>query len=134
MTERQANLLRKAHRALRVPKDLMKLGHLEDAASRAYYSMFYVAEAFLDGEGLHFSTHSAVISEFGRLFAKTGRLPSDFHLFLKEAQHDRLGADYAELCTLTREETQEHLEHAENFLKLADNLIGPLESPDQEHR
>jgi hypothetical protein len=36
--------------------------------------MFYLAEAFLDGEGLAFSSHSAVIGEFGRIFAKSGRM------------------------------------------------------------
>jgi uncharacterized protein (UPF0332 family) len=40
--------------------------------------MFYLAEAFLDGEGLAFSSHSAVIGEFGRIFAKSGRIPSKF--------------------------------------------------------
>jgi uncharacterized protein (UPF0332 family) len=41
--------------------------------------MFYVAEAFLEGEGLSFSSHSAVISAFGQYFARTGRIPTDFH-------------------------------------------------------
>jgi uncharacterized protein (UPF0332 family) len=33
--------------------------------------MFYVAQAFLAGEGLSFSKHSAVIAAFGQHFAKT---------------------------------------------------------------
>lgn len=41
--------------------------------------MLYIAEAFLLEKGLTFSKHSAVISAFGKHFAKTGELPKDFH-------------------------------------------------------
>ena len=41
--------------------------------------MFYVAEAFLLNEGLTFSSHAAVISAFGRDFARTGRALLEFH-------------------------------------------------------
>ena len=37
--------------------------------------MFYMAQALLEGEGLAFSKHSAVIAALGRYFVKTGRLP-----------------------------------------------------------
>ena len=52
------------------------------AESRAYYAMFYIVEAFLEGEGMSFSKHSAVISAFGREFARTNRVPVEFHRFL----------------------------------------------------
>ena len=35
------------------------------AASRAYYAMFYAAEALLQSRGLAFSKHSAVHAAFG---------------------------------------------------------------------
>src|ERR1019366_3335786 len=54
---------------------LLAQGFAEDAVSRAYYTMFYLAEAFLDGEGLAFTSHAA----FGRIFAKSGRIPAEFH-------------------------------------------------------
>jgi uncharacterized protein (UPF0332 family) len=38
--------------------------------------MFYIAEAFLEGKGLSFSKHSAVIAAFGREFAKTQLVPT----------------------------------------------------------
>ena len=127
MNERQRNRLVKARLRLAAAKSLLAQGYPEDAASRAYYVMFYVAEAFLEGEGLSFSSHSAVVGEFGRLFAKTGRVPAEFHRFVKEAQEDRWGGDYADLFTLSAEEAAEHVERAERFLKLAEEQIG---SPD----
>jgi uncharacterized protein (UPF0332 family) len=91
--------------------------------SRAYYTMFYLAEAFLDGEGLAFSSHSAVIGEFGRIFAKSGRIPSEFHRYLIEASEERLGGDYEEVYVLSEEEASKHLDRAEKFLRLAEELM-----------
>ena len=43
----------------------------EIAAGRAYYAMFYIAEALLNEKGLKFNKHSAVHAAFGEHFAKT---------------------------------------------------------------
>lgn len=43
--------------------------------SRAYYAMFYLAQAFRLEKQLEFSSHAGVISAFGREFGKTGRIP-----------------------------------------------------------
>jgi uncharacterized protein (UPF0332 family) len=77
----QIALLRKAQDSLQAAKLLLD-NHLYDiSASRAYYTMFYVAEAFLLGDGLAFSSHAAVISALGRDFARTGRMV-EFHRYL----------------------------------------------------
>jgi len=55
--------------------------------------MFYVAEAFLEGQGLSFSKHSAVISAFGREFVKLGKVPADYHQWLIKAQELRNTGD-----------------------------------------
>lgn len=65
MTPAQAALLQQASDSLAAARALLDLGYAGFAASRAYYAMFYIAEAFLEGEGLSFSKHSAVISAFG---------------------------------------------------------------------
>ena len=70
MTPDQAALLRKAHSSLQAAKLLAGEKHFDFAVSRAYYTMFYVAEAFLLGQGLSFSKHSAVLAAFGERLAK----------------------------------------------------------------
>jgi uncharacterized protein (UPF0332 family) len=55
------------------------------SASRAYYSMFYIAQAFLLGEELSYSSHAGVIAAFGQQFSRTGRLPPQYHRFLIDA-------------------------------------------------
>ncbi len=85
--------------------------------------MFYIAEAFLLGEGLSFSKHSAVIAAFGQHFVKTGRVPQEFHRYLIEGEDSRNVGDYDISHGLSKEEAVKQLEHAENFLELAKRLI-----------
>jgi uncharacterized protein (UPF0332 family) len=67
MIPEQRDLLIQARDSLEAAKLLTQGGHHGFAASRAYYTMFYVAEAFLIGEGLSFSKHFAVHAAFGPL-------------------------------------------------------------------
>ena len=54
MMPEQADLLRQAHDSLAAAKILDAQGYHGFAASRAYYTMFYITEAFLLGQGLAF--------------------------------------------------------------------------------
>jgi uncharacterized protein (UPF0332 family) len=105
-------------------KLLLSAGYAGFSASRTYYAMFYLAKAFLAGEGLSFSKHSAVISAFGHQFAKTGKVPAEFHRFLMEAQDLRFSGDYEEGDVVKAGEAQEQIEHAERFLEMARQRIG----------
>jgi uncharacterized protein (UPF0332 family) len=77
-------LLEKARRSQKVAAKLFKDGDVDFAASRAYYALFYTGEALLLSRDLSFSSHSAVIANFGKEFAKTGTLNSKFHNYLME--------------------------------------------------
>ena len=126
MTEDQLELLLKARQSLSAARLLLDNGFPDYATSRAYYTMFYIASAFLEGEGMSFSSHAAVISAFGREFARTGRVPVEFHLFLIRAQDLRNAGDYGQLNAVTAKQANEQITHAEQFLELAQNLIGTL--------
>ena len=54
------------------------------AASRAYYEMFYNAEALLLQRGLAYSSHSAVIAAFGKEFARTKEFYQAAEAYLKK--------------------------------------------------
>ena len=94
MTHEQQLLLQKSQENILAAKLLSEKGLYDIAVSRAYYSMFYLAEAFLIGENLSFSKHAGVISKFGEIFARTGRVPTEFHRYLIQAQQSRTFADY----------------------------------------
>ena len=59
MTTQQRGLLTKALRSLAAARRLAVDRDLDFAMSRAYYAMFYTAQAFLFGRGLRFSLLSS---------------------------------------------------------------------------
>lgn len=124
MTPAQADLLARARRSVTAARANLDLSYTEIAASRAYYAMFYCASALLAGEGLSFSSHSAVIAAFGRQFARTGRIPRDLHRALVQAQEVRLGADYLVGRSVPGEEAVEQIRRAERFLAVTEELLG----------
>jgi len=76
-------------------KALLGMNPLRIAISRCYYAMFYLAKAFLVSENLdHYTKHSAVKSAFGQYFANTGKVPKQFHHYLRDNEKDRLISDY----------------------------------------
>lgn len=122
MNEVQKRLIQKAEKSLSAAKDLKKMRHIDFAISRAYYSMFYVASAFLESQELVFSKHSAVISAFGKYFAKTGIVESKYHRYLIDAQRARSQADYDINTEFSEQEVNDYLQQAEEFISLAKSL------------
>jgi len=123
LTDAQSGLLRKAHRSLQSARLLLTDGDYDGAVSRAYYAMYYVAEALLLGKGMTFSKHSAVISAFGKEFAKPGTIPGEYHRYLIDAQEARNTGDYQVLSHLTEDETVQHITHTEHFLEMGEKLL-----------
>lgn len=132
MTADERDLLEDARESLAAARLLLTGGHPRYAASRAYYAMFYVAEAFLEREGLAFSKHSEVIGAFGRYFTRPGVLPVEMHRFLIDAFKTRSKADYGPRGAVTAEKATEVIEQAERFVKVAEEHFGPLPPPNQE--
>lgn len=94
-------------------------GHSSFAASRAYYAMFYLAQAFLLDKGLAFSSHKATIAAFGREVARKGEVPLEFHRFLIDAQSRRLTGDYDLEPDLSVQDVLLDIERAGQLLRLA---------------
>jgi uncharacterized protein (UPF0332 family) len=126
LTEDQRELLEKARSSLAAATWPLEGAYPDFAASRAYYVMFYVAQALLEGEGLAFSKHSAVIAAFGQQFARTGKVPDEFHRFLLTAQDLRHSGDYGPPHAVTLDQAHEQIARADAFLSLAERLIGSL--------
>lgn len=119
MTPEQQALLDKAQRSLQAAQSLCHQQFYDFAVSRAYYTMFYVAEALLDAQGLSFSSHAAVISAFGQYLARPGIVPIDLHRQLIDAQTLRSQADYDLNPIFSLQDTQTLLSQAANFLAIA---------------
>jgi uncharacterized protein (UPF0332 family) len=123
LTARGKALLDKGRRSLGVARQLLDGGHSDFASSRAYYAMFYAAEALLLEKGLAFSKHSALISAFGRHFAKTGAVPAELHRYLLDAEDLRIIGDYDTEFGASAEQVRRTLERAEEFLRIAGEIL-----------
>ena len=119
MTPEQQALLNQAQRSIAAAQSLVQQGFYDFAVSRAYYAMFYVAEALLDQEGLTFSSHAAVISAFGQHLARTGKVPVEFHRQLIDAQAQRTRADYDPQSGLSQFDAEIILSQAQALLATA---------------
>jgi len=108
--------LDKAHQSLQAAANLKRDGFIDFAVSPAYYAMFYTAEALLLDQGLSFSSHAAVISAFGKLFVKTGRLDPRFHRYLLSAQDTRNVGDYGIDPGVALVQVEEMMLQAESLL------------------
>jgi uncharacterized protein (UPF0332 family) len=129
MKPEQGGLLRKAEDSLNAAKLMQQNGYYDFAASRAYYTMFYLAEAMLLEYGLAFPKHSAVIAAFGERFTKAGLVPAELHRYLRDGQDSRNVGDYHFGSTLTRDEAALQITHAERFLEVGRELLGPIPPP-----
>lgn len=109
-------LLSKARESESAAKLLASEGFFNFAASRAYYAMFYAAEAILLHRDLTFSSHSAVIAAFGREFAKAQVLPALHHRRLMDAFNMRNVGDYDVRPNFTAGEVEELLSWAHEFI------------------
>lgn len=125
MTPEQAALVAKAQQSVDAAKVLDQQGFHDFAASRAYYAMFYVAEALLLDLGIARSKHAGVIAAFGQHLVKPGRVPAEYHRFLLDARNLRDAGDYSITSTVTQAQAAEQIDHAERFIDLASRTLAP---------
>ena len=115
MNKERDNLIIKAEQSLKASLLLLEGGYPDFAIARAYYTMFYLASAFLADQNMSFSKHSAVISAFGREFAKTNLIPRKYHEYLKKAQDLRHLGDYGEINIIDVSQAELEIEKAKEF-------------------
>jgi uncharacterized protein (UPF0332 family) len=122
MTLEVSELLTKSRRSLGAARRLYADGDFDFAVSRAYYAMFYLAEALLLQRGLAFSRHGGVIAALQRQFVSGGQLAQGHHAALQRAFDNRNIADY-DVDPVTQEIASGTLADAEAFLRAAEPLL-----------
>jgi len=118
-------LLVKADRALRAAELLLRDGAPDFAAGRAYYAMFYAAEAALTEKNLQFRKHSGVHAAFGEHLAKPGLLDPKFHRWLLNAFDKRILGDYSYEMDVDEGAAREMIEQAREFVAAVETFLGP---------
>lgn len=74
-----------SHRAIRTGHLALNDEDFSAAVNRAYYAMFYAANALLATKGLERSKHSGVIAAFRQHFVKTGIVSMSSSRYFGEA-------------------------------------------------
>ena len=110
--------LKKAERALKVAESLLATGFDAEAAARAYYAMFYAAQALLKENDIQRVKHSAVQAAFGRYLVKTGKIDAKFHRMLIDARETRELADYTVGEEISVETAILRVKNAKEFLQI----------------
>jgi uncharacterized protein (UPF0332 family) len=102
---------------------LLTNGKTDIAAGRAYYAMFYIAEALLNEKGFQFGKHSNVLSAFGQHFAKTKILDQKYHRWLINAFDQRQVSDYAFDPNVQSSVVVEMINQAQEFMETAKKYL-----------
>ena len=119
MKESTQQLMLNAEETLHAAEVLFKEEYLRDAVNRAYYAVFYIAEALLNEKDLRFKKHGTVHGSFSQHFVKTGIFDAKYHKLLTKSFGQRMLGDYDEVTRFTSGEVIQILEQAWDFLKTA---------------
>ncbi|MDF0643792.1 MAG: HEPN domain-containing protein [Nitrospira sp.] len=109
-------LIDKARRSLLAAQRLFRDGDSDFSVSRAYYAMFYTAQALLLSRDIRRSKHSAVIAAFNEHFVKSGEVPAKLFALLRDGFEDRAESDYG-LAVITDEQAQAGIAAAHEFVE-----------------
>lgn len=123
MKESTRLLLEKAARGIEAAETLSQNNLPEFAVGRAYYAMFYVAEALLNEKELRFSKHGGVHGAFGEHFVKTGLFAPRYHRWLLDAFDQRIEGDYGAEIIAIPQDAAELIEQAKEFLAQATRYL-----------
>lgn len=108
--------MEKSYEKLSSARDLLKQGHYEDAVSRAYYSVFHAASAVLLTEGARVETHKGLVTLFGLLMVKTGKIEKEYGRYLSNLKDDRETSDYELFAVVDEETAKKSIQEAEQFV------------------
>ena len=123
MKERSSKLFEKALDNIEVAEQVLDMGKPEIAVGRAYYAMFYIAEALLCEKGLEFKTHGQIIGAYGKVYAKTGELDPKFHKSLRTGFDLRISGDYEVDTHISNDLVADTIHQAREFLEAAQNYL-----------
>ncbi len=119
MSDYSRKLLDKAMDTIESAELLLEHGKTDVAAGRAYYALFYVAEALLNEKGLQFNKHGDVIAAYGKEFSKTQLLDQKFHRWLISGFDTRLISDYQVDANIETGIVTDMIHQAREFLEAA---------------
>ena len=105
-----------AKECLQDAKLLLASESYRSAAKRAYYAIFHAMRAVLALDGVDMKHHSGIISEFRKRYIKTGIFDASLSGIISELSSVREGSDYNDFFIVSKAETIQQVQAAEEFL------------------
>lgn len=122
MADSVEQLLNKAQTYLRSAAVLLELEDYDSCASRAYFAMFYAAQALLLKERGELPKQQGIRSAFVETFVESGPLPERAGEALNAGYHLQEKADYSHGFAVEQADAEHILQEAEAFV----NSLGRL--------
>jgi uncharacterized protein (UPF0332 family) len=117
-----AEYLARAHRVLKTGNLALADEDYITAVNRAYYAIFYSANALLTTKGLERSKHSGVIAAFRQYFVKTGVIEPEYSDFYGSVMENRHSGDYT-LVSLNYDSAHLDLQRAKRLLARIEKVL-----------
>jgi uncharacterized protein (UPF0332 family) len=113
----------KAHQVLDTGRLAYEHQDYITAVNRAYYAIFYAANALLCSRRLERSKHSGVLAAFRQHFVKTGMIEPEYSDFYGAAMDERTEGDYDADEFLDHDIAERALVRAEQFLDRIEHAL-----------
>ncbi len=98
-------------------------GFYGSAINRAYYAIFYAANALLATRGLARSKHSGVIAAFREHFVKPGLIEVNYSDIYGRVMDNRRVSDYEIEIPVDSETAEKDLSDAQRFVERVEQLL-----------
>jgi uncharacterized protein (UPF0332 family) len=112
-----------AQEALVAAADNIHLKHYSTAINRAYYAMFYAANALLATKGIQRAKHSGVLAAFRQEFVKPGFIETEYSDSYGDAMDARHETDYAIGIEIPERLAQVYLKDAQRFVARVEQYL-----------
>lgn len=97
------------------------------ASNRLYYSIFYLANAFLSLKGLSSRKHSGVRSLFDLHFVKTGIIDRKYSRIYNALKEIREDSDYECFYLIDKQQVDENFDNVKEFIDVVENFVNAVE-------
>ena len=115
-----------AKECLTAAQKLTQQNCYKDATNRSYYAIFHAMRAVLVFDGIDMKHHSGIISEFRRIYIKSGIFDVKMSEIISLLFDARTDSDYDDFYVVSKSEAQQQVENAEAFLQAIDSYLKTL--------
>lgn len=116
-------LINKSEQTKKEQRVLFEKGFYSGSVSRGYYVIFNLASAILLTKGKEYSSHQAVIANFGKEFVRKKEIDHKYHQILIELFNLRQTADYDIERVINHDAANLVLDNASDFLKMTKKYL-----------